>query len=88
MKQRILNEAEVLLLKNIHSHWRIDKSNSKAEAEEIEAKIDIAELLRVNKPAIVKSLNRPFGVKNKKKRTRLEVFEDSIQREPSEFEHI
>ena len=70
---------------------RIDKSNPEAEAEEAEAKkveVDTTKLLRVNEPAVIKPSNRSLGTKNKKKRTRLKAFEDFIQRELSEFEHI
>ena len=47
------------------------------------------ELLHVNDPARVKPRGRPSGARNKskKKRTHQEAFEDSTQREPSQFEY-
>ena len=62
-------------------------SNSEADPDAV---IDPAalELLHVNDPAVVKARGRPPGARNKskKKRTREEAFEDSTQREPSQFE--
>ncbi len=88
MERRMAEGAGVLLLEDIHSHWRIDKPDPNPEAEDEHVDENITELLRVNEPAVVKPAGRPPGAKNKKKRTRVQAFEDSTQREPSEFEHI
>ena len=69
-----------------------DDSEADSDSEiDPDAVIDPAalELLHVNDPAIAKPRGRPAGSRNKpkRKRTHEEAFEDSTQREPSQFEH-
>ena len=103
MERRMSEAAGVLKIEDIHPHWLLEKlipqrdEASESESagrdnDDTDAIVDPAaiELLHVNNPAIIKPRGRPTGARNKpkKKRTRMEAFEDSTQREPSEFEHV
>ena len=69
IERRMVEGAGILLLDDIYSYWRIDKSDPEVQPI-IEDTINTAELLRVNESAVIKSPGRPPGAKNKRKRTR------------------